>query len=149
MRGRVDQWEVRVFKMNKSIKNALAKGKAMRDELDEKAAQAAKEREILVKQELARKEKAIRDEAKLCLDQIPDKLVKAVANRKKSFSIVSSEDYDRLDAIRKLIEPKIKKMGLTLTETKGSGWVQIRFDPDYGYDQTYYELNVVVPAEEE
>ena len=135
--------------MNKTIKDALAKGKELRVELDKKATQEAKEREEKKRAEAAKKDAELKTEVERCLSCIPEYLAKAVAERKPSFSIMSCEvDNDvRFSALARLIEPEIKKMGLRSKITNSTGWVYTSFDPDTGYDATYFHFEVIVPDE--
>lgn len=135
--------------MNKAVKDALAKGKVLRAERDEKLAKEAKEAEEAKKAAAAKKEAELKAEAERYMSYIPEYLAKAVAERKPSFSLVCFEsDQDaRFSALCKLIEPKLKKMGLEFKHSSSTSWVQLTYDPDTGYDATYYHLDVLVPEE--
>ena len=135
--------------MNKSIKNALAKGKAMRDELDKKAAEEAEKRAEKKKADEAKKEAELKEEAERYISYIPECLAKAVAKREKSFSLIicESDEEPRFTAIAKLLEPKLKKMGLKFQHTSSTHWVDLTFDPDTGYNARYYRFEILVPDE--
>jgi hypothetical protein len=135
--------------MNKTIKDALAKGKALRSELDKKAEEEARIAEEQKRVAAAKAEAELRAEAERALSYVPESLARAVAERKPSFSIYSreSDHKDRFTAVCKILEPKLKKMGLQYKYETTSGWVQLTYDPDTGYDAIYYHLEVLVPEE--
>ena len=135
--------------MNKAVKDALAKGKVLRAERDEKLAKETKEAE---EAKLAKEAKAKADleaDAARYMSYVPEYLAKAVEKRESSFSLMTYEsDQDaRFSALCKLIEPKLKKMGLEFKHSSSTSWVQLTYDPDTGYDATYYHLDVIVPSE--
>lgn len=135
--------------MNTVIKDALTKGKFLREELDKKTEEEAKKRENQLKAAADQKEAELQAEAERCLFRIPDRLTEAVATRQQSFSIMSYENdkNDRFSDLAKLLEPKLKKMGLQTKQTTSTHWVQMTYDPDTGYDATWYHLEIVVPDE--
>jgi len=135
--------------MNKAIKDALAKGKVERAELDKKAAEEAVKRAEKKKADEAKEEAELQAAAESYLDSLPENLAKAVAKREKSFSLMTygSDKYARFSALTKILEPKLKKMGLQFQHTSSVHWVQLSFDPDTGYDATYYHLEVIVPED--
>lgn len=63
--------------------------------------------------------------------------------------MTSSFDQNRGEfySLAQLIEPKLKDMGLQFKHTSGREWVQVSYDPDTGYDETYLHLEVIVPEE--
>ena len=136
--------------MNKVIKEALAKGKVLREELDEKVAEAARIFEEQRKAVKANKDIELKAEAERLLSYVPEALSKAVAVRQASFPIMTyqADHNDRFIAVAKLIEPKLKKMGLQFKHTTSTEWRQLSYDPDTGYDATYYHLEVIVPNED-
>src|ERR1700722_973588 len=119
--------------MNKVIKDALTKGKLFRKELDKKT--EAKKRENQLKAAADQKEAELQAEAEHCLSRIPDRLTEAVATRQQSFSIMSydNDKSDRFSDLVKLLEPKLKKMGLQTKQTTSTHWVQLEIVvPDEG-----------------
>lgn len=137
--------------MNKTIKNAMALGKAMRAEREKTEAEAAAKRQVEAQKKEAERQDRLLKEAKRHLDEVPGKLSKAVADGKTSFSLFSRnvDDGDKeYSELCKIIEPALKKMGLTFKHSSGSHYVYMTFDPDTGYDAHYYELEVIVPEED-
>jgi hypothetical protein len=135
--------------MNKAVKDALAKGKADRIELDKKTVEAARKRAEKIEAEVAAYQAGLKDEAERCLSYIPDRLAKAVAKREASFSIMTYEDDkdSRYSAVAKLLEPALKKMGLQFRTTTSTHYEILTCDPDTGYDARYYHFEVIVPDE--
>lgn len=137
--------------MNKAVKDALAKGKVLRAERDQKLADEARQVEEAKKAKEAKEKADLEADANRYISYIPEYLAKAVGERQASFSLMTyeSDQSIRFSALCKLIEPKLKKMGLEFKHTSSTHWVQLTFDPDTGYDGTYYHLEVIVPAEVE
>jgi hypothetical protein len=139
--------------MNKIIKEALSKGKVLREELDKKAAEEAKKRKEQQRAAEAKKEAELQADVAHYLSCVPKYLAKAVAERKPSFLLMSGFEADvrynneKFDALAKLIEPKLKKMGLQCKHTTSTGWVTLTCDPDTGYNARYLQLEVIVPEE--
>lgn len=135
--------------MNKVIKDALDKGKLLRDELDKKKEEAKRFAEENKAAELAVKA-ALQVEAERYLSYLPDSLAKAVSERKTSFPLLTLEsDYNtKFTALVNLLKPKLEEMGLKSEHTSSSHWVQLTYDPDTGYDATYNHLEVIVPEVE-
>jgi hypothetical protein len=135
--------------MNETIKEALAKGKALREELDKEAEEKAKRLEEQQRAMAAIEEAVLQNEAERYLSYVPDGLTKAVAERKNSFRLMTyeSDKSRRFHALAKLIEPKLKEMGLQFKHTTSTEWRQLSYDPDTGYDASYYDLYVLVPDE--
>ncbi len=135
---------------SKAVKNALAKGKVLRAELDKKAEEETIAANKKKQEEEDKKQAALKSEAEYCLSKIPDGLASAVAKRESSFSILSrsSDDDAEFSKLCALIEPKLKKMGLQCKHTSSQHYVYISFDPDQGYDATSYHLEVIVLEEE-
>lgn len=135
--------------MNKAVKDALAKGKVLRAELDQKAAAEAKKQEDEKKAKEVAKQARLESEAEYCMNRLPEALAAAVAERKPSFSLMSRDSDDNADFSRlcALIEPKLKKMGLQFKHTSSEHYVYTSFDPDTGYDAVSYHLEVIVPEE--
>lgn len=133
---------------SKTIKDALAKGKAQRAELDKKAQAEAKALEKKKQEEAAEKEAKLKEEAAYCLSRLPDGLADAVANRRATFDVLTRrDDNDDFGKLCAILEPKLKKMGLQYKRTSSTYYVHISFDPDQGYDATAYHLEVSVPEE--
>lgn len=135
--------------MNKAVKDALAKGKQLRDELDKKAQEEALKLQKAQKDKEAKAKADIQNQADRCLAYVPEGLAKAVAERKSSFPIMTyNADKDiTFSAIAPLIRSGLEKMGLQSKITTSTGWVQMTYDPDTGYDATYLHLEVIVPDE--
>lgn len=133
--------------MNKIVKEALAKGKVLRAELDRKAEKEKLALEEEIKVVAVKLEKQLQEEAERYLAYIPDCLVEAVSKREASFTLMTniSDNRERHNRLCALIEPKLKKMGLEFKRTSSTGWIQLSYDPDTGYDATYYHLEVIVP----
>lgn len=136
--------------MNKAVKDALAKGKVLRAERDQKLEAEAKAAEEAKKAKEAKEKADLEADAERYMSYVPDSLAKAVGERKDSFCLVSyeSDRGARFSAICKLVEPKLKKMGLKFKHSSSTSWVQLTYDPDTGYDATYYHLDVLVPDDE-
>jgi hypothetical protein len=135
--------------MNKVIKEALAKGKTLREERDQKLAEEARQAEEQKKAKAAEEQARLEADAEHYLSYVPGSLTRAIAERKPSFVLMTfeSDNEPKFSALAKLIEPKLKKMGLQFKHTSSTGWVQLTFDPDTGYDARYYHLEVMVPEE--
>jgi hypothetical protein len=135
--------------MNKDIKQAIAKGKALREEQDQKLSEKARQAEDQKKIKEAQEKAELEADAERYLAYVPDALTKAIAKRQPSFCLLTCEtdNTTKFDALTKLIEPKLKKMGLQFKHTSSTSWVQLSFDPDTGYDAKYYHLEVMVPEE--
>lgn len=135
--------------MNKAVKDAIARGKVARFERDQKLAAEAREAEERKKEKEAEEKAKLDEEVERYLSYVPMNLAKAIEERQPSFSLVvfESDQNAKFSAICKLLEPKLKKMGLEFKHTSSTHWVQLTFDPDTGYDATYYHLDVLVPAE--
>jgi hypothetical protein len=135
--------------MNKAVKDALAKGKVLREERDQKLAEEARQAEEAKQAKIAKEEAELKADAERYLGYVPESLAKAVGERKTSFTLMTyeSDKGARFSALAKLIEPKLKKMGLEFKHTSSTGWVQLTYDPDTGYDATYYHLDVIVPED--
>jgi hypothetical protein len=133
--------------MNKIVKDALAKGKVLRAERDQKLAEEAKQAEEAKKAKEAEEKAKLEADVERYMSYIPDSLAKAVAERRPSFSLLccESDKGARFNALCKLIEPKLKKMGLECKHKTTTDWVQLTYDPDTGYDATYYHLDIIVP----
>jgi hypothetical protein len=137
--------------MNKIVEDALAKGKALRQELDDKAKEAEKKHREQEMVEEANRKVELQIEVERYLSYIPELLAKAVSERKTSFSILSRGNDSTyrfsFNEMAALLEPKLKEMGLQFAHSTSTGWVQLSYDPDTGYDATYYHLDVIVPDE--
>jgi len=135
--------------MNKAVKEALAKGKVLREERDQKLAEEARQAEEAKQAKIAKEEAELKADAERYLGYVPESLAKAVGERKASFTLMTyeSDKSARFSALAKLIEPKLKKMGLEFKHTSSQSWVQLTYDPDTGYDATYYHLDVIVPED--
>jgi len=135
--------------MNEIIKNALEKGKTLRADLDKAKEDELKKQEADRKAKEEKKLARLQSKADRYLSSIPDGLAKAVAERKSSFTIMTYERDHReaYDNLSKLIEPKLKEMGLEFKHTTDNAWVPLSYDPDTGYDETYLNLEVIVPDE--
>jgi hypothetical protein len=135
--------------MNKTVKEALAKGKVLRDERDQKLAKEAKEAEEAKKAKEAKEKAELDAEVERCLSYVPDALARTIGQRESSFNLVTyeSDKGSRFSLVCALLEPKLKKMGLQFKHTSSQSWVQLTYDPDTGYDATYYHLSVLVPEE--
>lgn len=136
--------------MHKTVKEALAKGKQLRTELDEKKEIEAKKRQERQKTEEAEKKAALQKEAEYYMSRLPDCLAQAVAERKVSFTLMTCESdcqNNMFEDLYRLLEPKLKKIGLSCKRDYSKEWVYLTFDPDTGYDATYYHLDVMVPEE--
>jgi hypothetical protein len=135
--------------MNKAVKDALAKGKALRAERDQRLAEEARKAEEQKKAKEAEEKAKLEAEVERYLSYVPEYLAKAIEERKPSFSLMvyESDKGARFSTLAKLIEPKLKKMGLQFKHNTTTGWVQLTYDPDTGYDATYYHLDVIVPED--
>lgn len=135
--------------MHKVVKEALAKGKVLRAELDKKAEEEAKrlEDEQLAKE--AAEKAQYEADATRYMSYVPENLATAVSKREKSFHLVTyeSDQSGKFHRLAKLLEPRITKMGLEFRYTNSSHWVQLTYDPDTGYDATYYHLDILVPED--
>lgn len=133
--------------MNKAVKEALAKGKVLRAELDKKAEEEAKrlEDEQLAKE--AAEKIWYETEAERYVSYLPEYLANAVSRRSKTFTLMSyeSDQSGKFHRLAKLLEPRVTKMGLEYRYTNSSHWVQLTYDPDTGYDATYYQFDILVP----
>ena len=89
--------------MNKTVKDALAKGKADRIELDKKAVEAARKRAEKIEAEAAAYQAGLQGEAERCLSYIPDRLAKAVAKRENCWSPPSRKWACNLELLPVLI----------------------------------------------
>src|SRR5271154_4900288 len=135
--------------MNKVVKEALAKGKTLRVERDQKLAEEARQAEEQKKAKAAAEKAKLEADAEHYLTYVPESLTEAIAKRQPSFILMTweSDNDKRFSVIAKLIEPKLKKMGLQFKYTSSTSWVQMTYDPDTGYDAKYYHLEVMVPEE--
>lgn len=135
--------------MNKTIKDALAKGKVLREERDQKLAEEARQAQAKKEAKAAEEKAKLEAEAERYMTYVPESLAQAVAKRETSFTLMTfeSDKGERFSALAKLIEPKLKKMGLQFKHTNSTSWVQMTYDPDTGYEGRYYHLEVIVPEE--
>src|SRR5271155_611980 len=100
--------------MNKTIKEALAKGKVLREERDQKLAEEARQAEEQKKAKAAAEKAKLEADAEYYLNYVPEFLTKAIAKRQPSFILMTweSDEDKRFSVTARLIEPKLKKMGL-------------------------------------